>query len=213
MRLINLHCNWIWQYAPETTLFDPSLFPEIPQRLPQLDGYLTGTAAAVLACARPGADWERQPDPWPALNDLLVRYEAEFAGRLLMGPADVAHSRAEPVDGLCWGTLAVSGFDWLVRGPADLDRLPALFERGVRVFQPTEGAKSRLAGSGDTIPNSRPDIVQLGVSIASTHRPLTNLGAPYRTPARISSDTALPSHQRINLCRGIEFALNPDNSR
>jgi membrane dipeptidase len=149
MRLIDLHCNWLWQYAPETTLLDPSLYGEIPDRLPQLDGYLTGTAATVLACARHNADWQRQPDPWQSLNDLLARYEAEFAGRLLIGPADVTRWHAEPSDGLCWGTLGVAGFDTLVREPADLDRLPVLFERGIRIFQLTESATSRLAGSAE----------------------------------------------------------------
>ena len=66
---------------------------------------------------------------------LLSAYEAEFAGRLLIAADDVARWRAEPADGLCWGSLGVAGFDFLIREPADLDHLPDLFERGVRVFQ------------------------------------------------------------------------------
>ena len=151
MRLIDLHCKWLWQYATETTIFDESPFGELRDRRPQLDGYLSGTSAAVLACARRRDDWARRAtDPWPSLFELVARYEAEFAGRLLIGPADAARWRSEPPNGLCWGTVGVAGFDWLVREPADLDRLPGLFKRGVRVFQLTETAMSRLAGSSDS---------------------------------------------------------------
>ena len=77
-------------------------------------------------------------------------YEAEFAGRLLIAPDDVARWHAEPADGLCWGTLGVAGFDFLVRGPAELDHLPVLFERGVRVFQLAATAANLLAGTAET---------------------------------------------------------------
>ncbi|MCA1685390.1 MAG: membrane dipeptidase, partial [Planctomycetia bacterium] len=45
------------------------------------------------------------------------------------------------------GVIGVEGFDALVRTPDDLDRLPGLFERGVRVFQPVYAATGVLAGS------------------------------------------------------------------
>src|SRR4051794_29416527 len=102
MRLIDLHTDWLLQYAPETTVFDPALYPRIPQRLPQAEGYLSGTSAAVLSCYRNADDWSRQPEPWQALGSLIARAEAEFSGRLLCGPADVARWD-DDLDGLCWG--------------------------------------------------------------------------------------------------------------
>ena len=145
-RLIDLHCDWLLQYSHETTVFDPALYPGIEGRLSQTEGYLQGTSAAVFACYRRVEDWARQRDPWRSLGDLITRVEAEFPGRLLLGPDD--HARwLDDVEGLCWGVLGVEGFDVLVREPADLDRLPALFERGVRVFQPVYSGDNRLAGS------------------------------------------------------------------
>ena len=67
----------------------------------------------------------------------------------MIGPDDVERWRAEPPNGLCWGMLGVAGFDFLIREPADLDRLPSLFERGVRVFQPVESGTSLLGGSAE----------------------------------------------------------------
>ncbi len=148
-RLIDMHCNWLGQYAPETTTFSSSPYTDIAERLKQLSGYMTATAAAKLSCARSAADWELQPDPWRALGELITRYEAEFAGRLLIGPAEFKRWQSEPPDGLTWGMLGVSGLDYLVRDQTDLKQLPGLFKRGVRVFQLVENAKSRLAGSAE----------------------------------------------------------------
>ena len=115
MRLIDLHCNWALQYARESSQYDPQSYADIPDRLGQLDGYLMGTRAAVLACGRRAGDWADQPQPWQALGEMLARYEAEFPGRLIHGPEDVERMHSEPADGLCWGVLAVEGFD--VSGP------------------------------------------------------------------------------------------------
>jgi hypothetical protein len=52
MRLVDLHCDWLRQYATETTLYDRSLYPEVPDRVGRLDGYLLGTSLAVLVCAQ-----------------------------------------------------------------------------------------------------------------------------------------------------------------
>jgi membrane dipeptidase len=147
MRLIDLHCNWLCQYATETTIYDPTFYTDVQARLRRLSGYLQGTALTLLFCGRKAQEWERRDDRWGALAELLALSEAEFPGRLLIGPDDVARWRAEPADGLCWGMLAVAGFDFLVREPVDLDRLPALFERGVRVFQLVDGLPNTLAGS------------------------------------------------------------------
>jgi membrane dipeptidase len=150
MRLVDLHCDWLRQYATETTILEPALYGEVTRRLGRLRGYLQGTAAAVLFCGRKREDWERQRDPWGSLVELLAVYEAEFAGRLLIAPPDLARWRAEPPDYLSWGMMAVAGFDFLVREPGDLDRLPCLFDRGVRVFQLAETAANVLAGSAET---------------------------------------------------------------
>ncbi|HEX8203700.1 MAG TPA: membrane dipeptidase [Isosphaeraceae bacterium] len=145
-RLIDLHVDWLLQYAPETTLFDPALYAGVAGRLGQAEGYLTATSAAVLACYRDADDWARQADPWAALGGLIARLEAEFAGRLLIGPEDHGRWRDDP-RGPCWGVLGVEGFDALVRSRDDLDRLAGLVERGVRLFQPVYAPTGVLGGS------------------------------------------------------------------
>ncbi|MGE3819175.1 MAG: membrane dipeptidase, partial [Isosphaeraceae bacterium] len=50
---------------------------------------------------------------------------------------------------LCWGVIGVEGFDFLIRDSADLERLHALLDRGVRVFQPVYGRASVLGGSSE----------------------------------------------------------------
>lgn len=147
MRLIDLHVDWLLQYAGETTVFDPTCYPRVPERLGQIRGYLQDTSAAVLACYRHADDWARhRANPWAALDELITRTEAEFPGRLLQGPGDLARWNAEP-EGLCWGILGVEGFDALIRAPDDLRRLPRLFERGVRVYQPVYTSDNALGGS------------------------------------------------------------------
>jgi membrane dipeptidase len=160
MRLVDLHCDWSRQYATETTLYNGSLYPEIPERVGRLDGYLLGTSLAVLVCARKPRDWSGQPGAWSVLGLMIARYEAEFAGRLLRDAADVARWRSSPADGLCWGVVGVAGFDHLVREADDLDRLPALFESGVRVFQPVATEGGRLGGS--TAPGDDRGLTDLG---------------------------------------------------
>jgi membrane dipeptidase len=149
LRLFDTHCDWLWQYASDSTTFDPSAYREIPARLPRLDGYMTATSAAVLWCSRKSADWENQADPWRSLGDLIARYESEFAGRLLIDPADFDGWHQAPPDVLTWGILGVSGLDYLVRDHADLSKLPAVFDRGIRVIQLVETSTGRLAGSAE----------------------------------------------------------------
>ncbi len=146
LRLIDLHTDWILQYAPEMTVFDASLYPGVPGRLPQSEGYLLGTSVAFLACFRKAEDWERQADPWCALSAILARLEAEFPGRILADRADWDRFGDDP-QGMSWGVLGIEGFDALIRSEADLARLPGLFRRGVRLFQPTYNASGLLAGS------------------------------------------------------------------
>jgi membrane dipeptidase len=147
MRLIDLHCNWALQYACESSQYQAELYHDVPSCMGQVNGYLMGTAAAVLACGRRLADWAGHADPWRTLGDMIARYEAEFSGRLLLGPDDVERWRAEPPDGLCWGVLGIEGFDFLIREPGDLVHLPGLFERGVRVFQLVQSGWTALGGA------------------------------------------------------------------
>src|SRR3954454_24537588 len=120
--LIDLHIDWLLQYEPGTTLCDPAKYPRVEERLGQTEGYLQTTWAAVLSCYRGAEDWAEQADPWRALGELITRLEAEFAGRLLIGPED--HARwLDDRGGMAWGVLGIEGFDALVRAPADLDRL------------------------------------------------------------------------------------------
>ena len=146
MRLIDLHVDWFLQYAPETVVLDPSDYPDGAGRLGQVDGYLQSTGAAILSCYRNADDWAKQADPWAALGELLTRIEAEFPGRLLIGPDDFDRWRDDR-DGLAWGLIGVEGFDALIRSADDLTKLPRLFERGVRLFQPVYTTTSLLGGS------------------------------------------------------------------
>ena len=145
-RLIDLHTDWMLQYAPETTIFNPKLYPKVPGRLAQGEGYLQATGAAILSCYRNADDWASQVDPWAALGDLITRIEAEFSGRLLTSRDDFDRWKDDR-DGLAWGMIGVEGFDALIRSADDLKRLPRLFERGVRLFQPVYNSTSLLAGS------------------------------------------------------------------
>jgi membrane dipeptidase len=165
VRLIDVHCNWLRQYAPEITTFGPSANGVSPERLKPLGGYMTATAAAVLGCGYAPAEWARHSDPWRSLGELIARYEAEFCGRLLIGPTDLNRWRSELADGLTWGTLGVSGLDYLVRDGADLIRLAELFKRGVRVFQLVENANNQLAGSAD--PGDERGLTELGRACVS----------------------------------------------
>ena len=51
VRLIDVHCDWIRQYAPETNMFDLPERTELAERLEQLSGYMTATSVAFLCCA------------------------------------------------------------------------------------------------------------------------------------------------------------------
>ena len=145
-RLIDLHCDWLLQYALDTTVFDPALYAEAAGCLEQAEGYLLGASAGVMACYRDAREWAAFEDPWRALGDLITRIEAEFPGRILIGPDDLARWDDAPEE-LCWAVIGVEGFDFLVRTVGDLERLPPLFERGARVFQPVYATDNALAGS------------------------------------------------------------------
>ena len=175
-RLIDLHTDWILQYAQETTVFNPALYPGVTARLGQAEGYLQGTWIAILSCYRKADDWANQADPWSALGELLTRIEAEFSGRLLIGPDDQTRCLDDP-EGLCWGVIGIEGFDALVRQPADLAHLPSLFERGVRLFQPVYTSTSLLAGS--SAPDDDRGVTELGREFLAT---LDSIGAESAGP-------------------------------
>ncbi|WP_435019295.1 membrane dipeptidase [Tundrisphaera sp. TA3] len=160
MPLIDLHVDWTLQYAGESTTFDADLYPGVASRVGQAVGYLQTTRAAIVSCYRRADDWARQPDPWAALASLIARIEAEFSGRLLIGPEDWARWDDDR-DGLTWGMIGVEGFDALVRSPDDLAHLPRLFDRGVRLFQPTYNETGLLAGSA--APGDDRGLLPLGV--------------------------------------------------
>lgn len=175
-RLIDLHVDWLLQYATEITLFDPDLYAGTTSRLGQVEGYLGATSVAILSCYRRAEDWARHDDPWRALGELLTRYEAEFPGRLLIGPDDLERWRRDQA-GLTWGVLGVEGFDALIRTTADLDRLPALFARGVRLFQPAYTEGSLLAGSA--MPGDDRGLTDLGAAFLATLAEVAaNAGGP-----------------------------------
>jgi membrane dipeptidase len=180
MRLVDLHCDWLRQYATETTLYEGSLYPEMPTRVGRLDGYLLGASLAALACARQPLDWAKQSDPWGSLGLMLARYEAEFTGRIIRDAVDVARWRSSPSDGLCWGVIGVAGFDFLVRKAEDLERLPGLFERGVRVFQPVATSEGLLGGS--TAPDDDRGLTDLGRSFLARVAELANGDESGRRP-------------------------------
>ena len=145
-RLIDLHTDWLLQYAPETDLYSPQTATIVAGSIPQAEGYLGATSAAVVALYREAEDWESRPDPWAALAALMARVEAEFSGRLLIGPEDWHRWEDDP-HGLTWAVMGVEGFDFLIRNPQDLGRLGGLFARGVRIFQPIYGPATALGGS------------------------------------------------------------------
>lgn len=173
MRLVDLHVDWLLQYAGESTDFDPADFPDLARSVGQADGYLGATSAAVVACYRPEADWSRQADPWAALESLLARIEAEFPGRVLRDPDDLTRWQDDP-DGLTWAVIGVEGFDHLIRAEADLARLPDLHRRGVRLFQPTYTASSGLAGS--STPGDDRGLLDLGRRFLETLADLSATG-------------------------------------
>ncbi len=184
-RLVDLHTDWLLQYALETTLYDPSLYQRVRSRFNQVEGYLQATSAAVLSCFRGADDWAAQTDPWAALDTLITRVEAEFAGRILCSQNDLQRNR-DDADGLCQAVIGIEGFDFLIRDAADLERLRALFDRGVRLFQPTYTASSKLAGSSQ--PGDDRGLADLGRDFLEA---LAVLGpAPGKTGPRALVDLA-----------------------
>jgi microsomal dipeptidase-like Zn-dependent dipeptidase len=155
MRIIDLHARWPQQYAADLAGPESELARRIGPRLSQLAGYLSGTAAAFLVCGPGVGNWPAGAGCWRRLGETLRLVEAEFSGRLLLGPGDVQRWRAEPKPPLCWGMLAVEGLGQVLGGEADLDRIHRLFQRGVRAFAlagwETDGAGFWAANSSKIV--------------------------------------------------------------
>jgi membrane dipeptidase len=111
---------------------------------------------------------------------MLTRYEAEFTGRLIRDSGDAARWQSSPADGLCWGVIGVAGFDFLIRKPDDLGHLPALFERGVRVFQPVSSSEGVLGGT--TEPGDDRRLSHLGSAFLARLTGLAHLVEPGPRP-------------------------------
>ena len=62
---------------------------------------------------------------------------------------------------MSWAVIGVEGFDSLVRSSEDLARIPRLFERGVRLFQPVYSPSSVLGGS--SAPGDDRGMTELGL--------------------------------------------------
>ena len=109
-----------------------------------------------------------------SLGALITRVEAEFPGRILIGPDDY-HRWTEEADGLCWAVIGVGGFDGLIRSDGDLDRLPSLFERGVRVFQLASSASSVWAGDDQGLSDLGRAFVRRLAGLSTDRSPLLDL--------------------------------------
>jgi len=179
MRLIDLHTDWLLQYAGESTVFDRELYRGVEARVSQAEGYLQTTSAAIVSCFRRSSDWDQQADPWSALGSLIARIEAEFSGRVLRDPIDLARWRDDPL-GLTWAMIGVEGFDALIRDESDLEHLSHLVRQGVRLFQPSYTAASRLAGS--SVPGDDRGLLGLGRRFLER---LATLSDPDRGPRAI----------------------------
>ncbi len=153
---------------------------------------------------RKPADWSAQSDAWHALNMMIARYEAEFCGRIIRDAGDAARWRSDAPDGLCWGVIGVAGFDMVVRTPDDLDRLQALFERGVRVFQP-------IAASGGSLGDDR-GLTDLGRAVLArlaTLAPTTEAGPrPILDLAGMNAPTAADALRWLDEYHGVLLAMS-----
>ncbi len=181
MRVFDLRCPWLWQYASETTVFDAGLYREIPGRLARLSGYLQGTSFAVLNCGRKPEDWRQQRDAWSSMLALLALIEAEFSGRLWCNGEDIARWRAEPAERLCWGIAGVAGLDFLAAHGGRPRPAGEVARARVRVFGLVETESNALAGS--TTPGDDRGLSDLGRAVLSRLRDIANEAGPGARPS------------------------------
>ena len=133
-RLVDLGIDWLRQYAGESTLHDPSIAPLPADRLAEVDGYLSSTAVALVWIGPdPGSTG---PTAWASVLDRFARVEAEFAGRLLAGPADLERLDAEPPGSLTWAVVGLRDMAGLLESSDADDRFRSLHRRGLRAIRP-----------------------------------------------------------------------------
>ena len=173
MRLIDLHTDWILQYAhgdhgvrpcPLSRRHSaPGHRPRVTCRGPRRRS--SPAIAATDGLGEPGRSLGR-------LGELLARIEAEFSGRLLIGPDDLARC-ARRSGGPLLGRDRCRG----LRRPGSREpggprpAGPLCSTRGVRLFQPVDTPAALLAGS--SAPGDDRGLTDLGAGLSPT---LADLG-------------------------------------
>ncbi|MFO0907302.1 MAG: membrane dipeptidase [Isosphaeraceae bacterium] len=100
------------------------------------------------------------------LGSLITRIEAEFPGRLLIGPVDHARWRSDlESEGLCWECLGSRDSTIRSEKPGTSIDSTAL-RRGVRVYQMAYSPTNQLAGS--STPGDDRGLLDLGRDFLST---------------------------------------------
>ena len=199
MRLIDLHVDWLLQYARETVVFDPALYPGGRDRLGQAEGYLQATRRrSSPATGRPRTGPAR-PTPGRPSAHLIARIEAEFSGRLLIGPDDFDRWQDDP-DGLAWGLIGVEGFDALIRSAADLAGSPACSSGASGSSSRSTTATSLLGGSSS--PGDDRGLTDLGRAFLDTLAGLAPDGAGPRPILDLAHLNPAAVVRRPRLVRG-----------
>jgi hypothetical protein len=165
---MDLGIAWLEQYAAEFELFAPSVSAAAKDQLGRLDGYLSSTDLAFIFLT---ADPSKAPgEVEPFVREQLARLQAEFPGRLVRAPADLATMAREPRGHLTWAILGLdSAGSWLSGEPDRLATLALWIDRGVRLIG-LDGA-SEVAQALD----------RLETLAAGNHRVAADLG--HLTPA------------------------------
>ncbi len=173
MRLIDLHVDWLLQYARETTVFDPALYPGVEARSGRPRAILQSTRRGLLSCYRTPTTGPPRPIPGRPSGKLIARIEAEFPGRLLIGPDDFDRWQDDP-NGLAWGMIGVEGFDSLIRSDDDLERLPSLSSEASG--SSSRSTPARASSGGSSSPGDDRGLTDLGRRFLETPRGLAPEG-------------------------------------
>lgn len=146
-RLVDLGIDWLRQYAGESTLYEAKVAPWPADRLAEVDGYLSSTVVA-LVWINPDPD-SAGPTAWASVMDRFARVEAEFAGRLLVGPADLERLDAEAPGSLTWAVVGLRNMAGLLESSDAADRFRILHRRGLRAIRPAADSLERLGAAID----------------------------------------------------------------
>lgn len=183
-RIIDLRVNWLLQYVGEITTFDPHDYPDIKPRLGEVSGYLQDTLAAIIPCGRSSADWAKQTDPDQAISEIFTRVEAEFPGRILIGPDDYERFASEP-HSLCWAILQLDDLDKLIKPTDATQQLSRWFDRGVRIFRLTDLAQLDLLAQLGSVTGPKPAVDLGGLDPESVNHALNWFDADPSRRARL----------------------------